>query len=105
MISVIAIALTGCGNTADSSDASVTTAAATETIFEVGCAACIYSMEGIDHCATAVKVGDTLYLLAGAELDAMSNELCESTKQAKAVGSVQDDKFVAESIALVAKSE
>ena len=29
LISVIAIALTGCGNTADSSDASVTTAAAT----------------------------------------------------------------------------
>ena len=97
--SIIAIALTGCGNAADSPDASTT--AAVEMIVEAGCAKCTYGMEGSDTCETALKIGDTPYLLTGAKLDAMSVGLCRAAKQVTVAGSVQDGKFVAESIALL----
>ena len=92
--SLLAIALAGCGN------GSIPSAIAEEAI-EVGCGSCIYGMDGVEGCVTAVKVGDKHYLVTGVELDAHSSGLCDSAKQAKVAGEVRDGKFVASKIELV----
>ena len=91
---VLSIALAGCGNPSESS-------AVMEKIVEVGCGSCSYKIDGVEECVTAVKIGDTPYLVTGADLDAHSSGLCESVKQAKVTGEIQDGKFVASAIALV----
>ncbi len=91
----IVVLLAGCGKPAST----VTEVAQT---LEVGCASCLYDMDGVEGCVTAVKVADTSYLLEGAELDAHNNGLCATTKQAKVVGVIQNGAFLASSIELTA---
>lgn len=92
--SVLAVALAGCGGS------SLPSAIAEGTV-EIGCGACIYGMEGVKGCVTFAKIGDTPYVVTGAELDAHSSGLCESAKKAEVVGEVRDGKFVASKIELV----
>ena len=95
------IALVSCASTTGTSASN--SSAAIEEIVEVACATCIYDIQGVTGCVTAVKIGGTPYLLAGAELDAHNSGLCDSAKHAHVHGKVQDGKFVASSIKLVAK--
>lgn len=93
---MLSILLAGCGGS------SVPSANAAQTV-EVGCGSCIYSMEGVQGCVTAAKIGDKAYLVTGAELDAHASGLCKSAKQAKIEGKVAEGKFVASKIDLVSK--
>lgn len=65
---------------------------------EVGCAMCMYEMEGIETCVTAAKVGEQVYLVSGGGLDAHTTGLCSTTKQATLVGRIDGDRLVATSI-------
>ena len=98
LVSVVGVALVvllaGCGNPSGSS-------AASEKIVEVGCGLCSYGMDGVEGCLTAAKIGDTPYLVTGAELDAHSSGLCQSVKQAMMAGEIEDGMFVASAIKLV----
>ncbi len=69
-------------------------------IVEAGCASCIFNMEGVRGCKLAVKIDGKPYLVTGADVDAHGAGLCSSAKQAKVVGQVEDDKFVATSFEL-----
>ena len=99
----VAAALAGCGRSAESttSGGGLVASAAAEEIVEVGCAGCMYHMEGIEGCVTAAKIGDTPYLVTGEKLDAHGSGLCTGVKQAKVVGQVQDGKFFATQIELL----
>lgn len=62
---------------------------------ELGCGSCMYSMEGVRGCKTAVKIDDESYLLEGVDIDAHGTGLCKATQPAKVAGEIQDGAFVA----------
>ncbi len=63
--------MAGCGaresasvtETAEAGAKAVAAAADQEMFLEMGCAMCIYELEGIDRCTTAAKIGATVYLV------------------------------------------
>ncbi len=72
---------------------------ATQTV-EVGCAMCIYEMEGIDKCTLAVKIDSTPYLVEGVEIhelgDAHAEDgLCLIAREAVVEGKLEGDEFIA----------
>ncbi len=67
---------------------------------EAGCATCIFNMEGVKGCKLAVKIDGKPYLVSGADVDAHGAGLCNSAKEAKVVGEIEGDKFVATSVEL-----
>ncbi len=74
-------------------------AAAARTV-EAGCATCIFNMEGVRGCKLAVRIDGEPYLVTGADVDAHGAGLCSSAKEAKVVGQIEGDKFVATSFEL-----
>ena len=74
-----------------------------EKTVEVACGSCIYEMEGVQGCKTAVKIDGKPYLVTGGSLDAHTSGLCSGEKQAVVAGEVKDGKFVASKIELVGK--
>ena len=70
---------------------------------EVGCASCIYKMDGITSCQLAAKVDGKPILVKGLKDDAHSLGLCGATKEAQLVGHVEGDHFAATQINLDAK--
>lgn len=72
---------------------------------ELGCAGCIYELEGAEGCETAVKVGDKVLMLTGFELDAHSVGLCKSAKAAEVAGSVDGANFVASAVRMLPAEE
>jgi len=71
---------------------------------ELGCAKCIYDLEGAEGCETAVKVGDKVLMLSGFEVDAHKVGLCKSAKTAEAAGAIDGDAFVATAVRLIAEA-
>ena len=67
---------------------------------EAGCATCIFNMEGVKGCKLAVRIDGKPYLVTGADVDAHGAGLCSSAKEAKVVGQIEGDKFVATSFEL-----
>jgi hypothetical protein len=67
---------------------------------EVGCAACIYAMDGIKSCTTAAKIGDEVRLVQGGGVDAHAAGLCKTARNATIVGHVEGDTLVASSVTL-----
>ena len=67
---------------------------------EAGCATCIFNMEGVSGCKLAVRIDGKPYLVTGADVDAHGAGLCSSAKEAKVVGEIEGDKFVARSFEL-----
>ena len=68
---------------------------------ELGCASCMFDLEGAEGCETAVKVGDKVLMLSGFELDAHKSGLCKATKKAEVAGSIDGDNFVASAVRLL----
>lgn len=82
-------------------DAAKTVAEGESITCEVGCAGCVYHMEGINHCAPAVKMaGGEPMLLQGIEVDAHGLGLCEGAREATVMGKVQDGVFIASAVEL-----
>ncbi len=67
---------------------------------EAGCATCIFNMEGVRGCKLAVRIDGKPHLVSGADVDAHGAGLCSSAKEAKVVGQIEGDKFVATSFEL-----
>lgn len=110
-LTLTAILLVGCGGqsgtgpvseTSAPNDASVDViqAALDEQTAEAGCASCIYKMDGIKGCVTAVKVGNTPMILTGVEVDAHELGLCTASKQILVSGKVEGGNFVATKVEL-----
>ena len=71
---------------------------------ELGCAKCIYDLEGAEGCETAVKIDDKVLMLSGFEVDAHKVGLCKSAKAAEAAGAIEGDNFVATAVRLMAEA-
>lgn len=67
---------------------------------ELGCGSCMYSMEGVRGCKTAVKIGEGSYLLKGIDIDAHATGLCNGTQPARVAGEIRDGAFVASIVIL-----
>lgn len=78
----------------------VTADANAEQSVEIGCASCIYKIDGVEGCVAAVKIGSQPLLVQGTQIDAHALGLCTQAKQALVVGNVEGDKFVASKINL-----
>ena len=97
--------LWGCGEetatvetpVADTAPAVVEVAAQTA---EVGCATCIYKMEGVSGCQLAAKIDGVARLVEGSDVDAHAEGLCSAAKQAKLAGKIEADMLVASELTL-----
>ena len=95
----LSLALSGCAQnaeTADDTDATPTTlvSLSSKTV-EVGCAMCVYDIDGVTSCKLAAKVGDNPMLVSGAEVDLSEHGLCEAAGTAVVSGRVDGDMLVA----------
>ena len=63
------------------------------SLMEVGCAACVYSKEGITACTPAVKVGEKTMVMTGMNIDAHALGMCSGPKQAKMAGHAHGETF------------
>jgi len=83
-VSTVFIVALGCQSGEDVPTPQGTSAAASTVnrIVEVGCAGCLFDMEGAEGCQLAVKVDGKTYLVSGVDIDTHEAGLCESTKQA-----------------------
>ena len=92
----------GCRSPSDYSateGTAVTQTLAKQTV-EAGCGSCIFNMQGVEGCELAVRIDGKPYLVTGADVDAHGSGLCRAAKEAKAVGKIEGDKFVATSFEL-----
>ena len=96
-VSTVLIVALGCQSSEDASTPQGTSAAASteNRIVEVGCAGCLFNMEGAEGCQLAVKIDGKTYLVSGADIDTHEAGLCDSAKQAVVEGEVEAEKFVA----------
>jgi hypothetical protein len=67
---------------------------------EVGCASCIYKMEGITDCTLAAKIDGKAVLVKGSDVDAHEAGLCAAAKQAVVEGELLGQEFIATKVAL-----
>lgn len=68
---------------------------------EIGCGACIYKMDGVTGCPTAVMVDGKAILASGAKFDAHANGLCKAAKQAEVEGKIEGDRIVISKITVL----
>ena len=97
-----ALALGACAqNTETTTDTGTTTTTLvsldSETV-EVGCAMCVYDMDGVSSCRLAAKVGDNPVLVSGVEVDLHDHGLCEACGTAVMSGHLDGDMLVATSV-------
>ncbi len=67
---------------------------------EVGCASCIYEMEGVEDCELAARIDGKAYLVDLEGFDAHSAGLCAGAKTAVVTGAIEGDRFHATSLEL-----
>ncbi|MFQ5653442.1 MAG: DUF6370 family protein [Planctomycetota bacterium] len=91
------LAIAGCksGDVRDTESATTTTVS--DMTVEVGCASCVYKMEGVQGCKAAAEIDGKPMLLTGAHLSAHSLGLCRGAKEAVVSGKIEGDTFVATS--------
>ena len=65
---------------------------------EVGCASCIYEMEGVEGCELAARIDGKTYLVELEGFDAHGSGLCAGTKTAVVTGAIEGDRFHATSL-------
>lgn len=68
---------------------------------EVGCAMCIFKMDGVQGCKLAAKVTGQPVLVSGSDVDAHTAGLCSKSMQATISGKVEDGKLAAADIELL----
>ena len=68
---------------------------------EVGCASCIYEMEGVEDCELAARIDGKTYLVELEGFDAHSAGLCAGAKTAVVTGAIEGDRFHATNLELV----
>ena len=94
----LALGLIAC--TAASTDQASDLHASTMSV-EVGCASCIYEMEGVEDCELAARIDGKAYLVELKGFDAHGAGLCAGTKTAVVTGAIEGDRFHATSLELV----
>ena len=63
---------------------------------EVGCAKCIYKLDGATDCSkVAASINGQTVLITGIPVDAHALGLCSAAKMASLKGAIEDGKFVA----------
>ena len=67
---------------------------------EVGCASCIYGMEGVGDCELAARIDGKAYLVELEGFDAHGAGLCAGAQTAVVIGAIEDDRFHATSLEL-----
>ena len=68
---------------------------------EVGCADCIYNVDGVKGCdKIATKVNGQTLLVSGVDFNFHDAGLCSKAKQASLTGVVKDGEFVASNLTL-----
>ena len=90
------VGLAACKSTAEEAPMTEAETAATLTV-EAGCASCIYGMDGVEGCQPAVRIDGKTYLVTASDFDAHGAGLCSATRTAEVSGSIEGDRFVAES--------
>lgn len=104
-LTTIALALSTLMLTGCASNQAHAPAPPAEQQVTVGCAMCIYNMDGVEDCVLAVKVAGTPYLVTGSDIDDhgdahAADGLCNAEREAVAVGRIEDGKYVAQRIKL-----
>jgi hypothetical protein len=68
---------------------------------EVGCAGCIYSVDGVEGCSVlAAKIDDRVVVASGEVGDIHGDGLCMQARKAEVVGRIEGDKLVIVSMKL-----
>ena len=65
---------------------------------EVGCAMCVYGMEGADGCALAAMIKGKPMMVNGVELDMHGHGLCSGAKRALVSGKIEGGELVASKV-------
>jgi len=66
-----------------------------ETTVEIGCAMCIYDMDGVAGCKPAVVVDGQPRLMTGVDMDLHAFGLCTAPRQAVVSGRLEGQTFLA----------
>lgn len=96
-ISVIAL-LNGCGSDSQPTTGAETASADANLEVELGCAGCIFKMEGAEGCQTAAKVDGKTYMVEGGGVDAHAAGLCANSKEARVRGRIEGDHLIVSQI-------
>ena len=110
VLTILAVALTGCSSEGGSSETEKPAATAPDATsslpaaaklaslknerVEIGCGLCVYEMPNVNSCATAVVVEGTPVLVKGIGEDAHEHGLCEGAREAVVSGSMDGDMLV-----------
>ncbi len=65
---------------------------------EVGCAMCVYGMEGVQGCALAAMIKGKPMMVQGVELDMYDHGLCSVAKRAVVSGKFEGGELVASKV-------
>ncbi len=70
----------------------------------IGCAACVYEMEGMEGCSkAAAEIDGKPMLITGMHLEVHDMGLCSVPKKANVMGKVENGKLKASKVTLVAE--
>ncbi len=69
-----------------------------ETTVEVGCAMCIYDMDGVAGCQPAVVIDGQPRLMTGVDMDLHAFDLCTAPRQAVVSGRLEGQTFLARTV-------
>ena len=100
----LGLALSGCAQNTDTETAQDPVAAPAALVslnsktIEVGCAMCVYDIDGVTSCKLAAKIDDNPMLVSGAEVDLHEHGLCEAAGMAVVSGRVDGDMLVATTV-------
>ncbi len=93
-----ALTMAGCAQTQNAGDADVAMTTLSDKSVEVGCATCIYGMDGVKGCALAAVVNDQPMLVEGVDVDLRGHDLCSASKTGIISGEVEGDKVMATTV-------
>ena len=69
-----------------------------ETTVQVGCAMCIYNMDGVAGCQPAVAIDGQPRLMTGVDMDLHAYGLCTAPRQAVVSGRLEWQTFLARTV-------
>src|SRR5215475_7273191 len=76
----------------------------TDQVVDAGCAMCMFGMESLGDCQTAIKVDGKVYLARGAcvpDAEDHGTGLCHAILKARVSGRLVGDKFLASSFTVL----
>ena len=65
---------------------------------QVGCAMCIYNMDGVAGCKPAVVIDGQPRLMTGVDMDLHAFDLCTVSRQAVVSGKLEGQTFLATTV-------